>query len=568
MQVRLARATKDAFPTTADAQHRAQRRTTRGTSRTTIPENAPSTRPGATRATSKIRAGTGAGLSVAHSQDSNVHTANGPNLKSGKAISIAKDGEGASTSSGSHTQAAIKRKREGLAENATKVTKSSKVPVAASAAPGQENQQVKRGSAYVEVPTLALRSRTTATTATSSRGVTASATVAAGRRRIVVKRDEDVAPPPPAAGSAHVKKSDSPDAHTRDAMSIDEKEPAGTRSARKASVRSSTHSSSTATTTSRRVTASSRRPTAPAARELRRTIKKEEVIEDEVVAQEPQHKKRRTSSVGPDEKEAHVLHEHDSTPVMLSDHHDEAIENAGAEEAKWDDLDAEDEGDPLMVSEYVNEIVVYLRKLELSTMPNPNYIDNQKDLAWKMRGILMDWLIQVHARFRLLPETLFLAVNIVDRFLSTRVVSLVRLQLVGITAMFIAAKYEEILAPSVSNFIYCSDSTYTDKDILDAERYILRSIDYNLSYPNPIHFLRRASKADGYDLQVRTIAKYLIEIACVDWRLLSHPPSRVAAAGVWLSRLILEKGDWVRVTLTSFFVWMSRLLILSLPSSF
>jgi G2/mitotic-specific cyclin 1/2 len=238
--------------------------------------------------------------------------------------------------------------------------------------------------------------------------------------------------------------------------------------------------------------------------------------------------------------------------VVLDEHVEAAAANALVEEVKWEDLDAEDEGDPLMVAEYVNEIFVYLRELELTNMPIPNYIDMQKDLTWKMRGILMDWLIQVHARFRLLPETLFLAVNIVDRFLSTRIVSLVRLQLVGITAMFIAAKYEEVLAPSVSNFIYCSDSTYTDKDILDAEKYILRSIDYNLSYPNPIHFLRRGSKADGYDLQVRTIAKYLIEISCVDWRLLGHPPSQIAAAGVWLARTILEKEGWVSDALVCF----------------
>lgn len=83
-------------------------------------------------------------------------------------------------------------------------------------------------------------------------------------------------------------------------------------------------------------------------------------------------------------------------------------------------------------------------------MPNPNYMESQKELAWKMRGILTDWLIQVHVRFRLLPETLFLCVNIIDRFLSARVVSLAKLQLVGVTCMFIAAKFEEIRSPRFS----------------------------------------------------------------------------------------------------------------------
>jgi G2/mitotic-specific cyclin 1/2 len=82
---------------------------------------------------------------------------------------------------------------------------------------------------------------------------------------------------------------------------------------------------------------------------------------------------------------------------------------------------------------------------------------SQKELAWSMRGILLDWL---HARFWLLPEMLFLCVNIIDRFLSARVVSLAKLQLVGITCPFVASKVEEIVAPSVSHFLHGVDSSY------------------------------------------------------------------------------------------------------------
>lgn len=178
-------------------------------------------------------------------------------------------------------------------------------------------------------------------------------------------------------------------------------------------------------------------------------------------------------------------------------------------------------------------------------------MESQKDLAWKMRGILVDWLMQVHSRFRLLPETLFLAVNIIDRFLSKRVVSLAKLQLVGITCMFIAAKVEEVVAPSASNFLYCAEESYTETEILQAERYVLKTIDWNLSYPNPIHFLRRISKADDYNVQVRTIGKYLLEIQCLEWRLIAAPPSLLAAASVWLARLILGFPDWVGVVLFS-----------------
>lgn len=210
-----------------------------------------------------------------------------------------------------------------------------------------------------------------------------------------------------------------------------------------------------------------------------------------------------------------------------------------------DNLDDEDVNDPLMVSEYVHEIFDYLREIETETMANKDYMDNQPDLEWKMRGILVDWLLEVHTRFRLLPETLFLAVNIIDRFLSTKIVQLDRLQLVGVTAMFIASKYEEVLAPHVQNFRHVADDGFTEEEILSAERFVLQALNYDLRYPNPMNFLRRISKADSYDVQTRTVGKYLLEISCLDHRFLEYPPSQVSAAAMFLARLILDSGDWV-----------------------
>ncbi|KAK5114938.1 hypothetical protein LTR62_002097 [Meristemomyces frigidus] len=208
------------------------------------------------------------------------------------------------------------------------------------------------------------------------------------------------------------------------------------------------------------------------------------------------------------------------------------------------DLDEEDMDDPLMVAEYVHEIFDYMKQLEITTMPNPDYMENQDELEWKMRGILVDWLLEVHTRFRLLPETLFLAVNIIDRFLSSKVVQLDRLQLVGVTAMFVASKYEEVLSPHVQNFVHVADDGFSEGEILSAERFVLAALDYDLSYPNPMNFLRRISKADNYDIQTRTLGKYLLEIGCLDHRFLKYPPSHVAAAAMYLARLSLNRGEW------------------------
>ena len=215
-----------------------------------------------------------------------------------------------------------------------------------------------------------------------------------------------------------------------------------------------------------------------------------------------------------------------------------------AKDEGWEDLDAEDAEDPLMVAEYVNDIFEYMKELEIINMPNGDYMSLQEEINWDVRAILVDWLVDIHAKFRLLPETLYLAVNIIDRFLSRRTISLSKLQLVGVTAMFIASKYEEVMCPSIQNFYHLADGGYTDLEILRAERYVLKVLDFSMSYANPMNFLRRISKADNYDIQTRTVAKYFMEISLLDYRLMEHPPSLVAAASVWLAREVLERGEW------------------------
>ena len=177
--------------------------------------------------------------------------------------------------------------------------------------------------------------------------------------------------------------------------------------------------------------------------------------------------------------------------------------------------------------------------------PNPYYMDIQTEIQWSMRSVLMDWIVQVHHRFNLLPETLFLTVNYIDRFLSVKVVSLNKLQLVGATAIFVAAKYEEINCPSVQEIVYMVDSGYTMDEVLKAERFMLSMLQFELGWPGPMSFLRRISKADDYDLETRTLAKYFLEVTIMDERFVGSPPSYLAAGAHCLARMMLKKGDWV-----------------------
>ncbi|KAJ0324152.1 hypothetical protein Brms1b_001399 [Colletotrichum noveboracense] len=142
-------------------------------------------------------------------------------------------------------------------------------------------------------------------------------------------------------------------------------------------------------------------------------------------------------------------------------------------------------------------------------------------------------------------STLFLTVNYIDRFLSYKVVSIGKLQLVGATALLVASKYEEINCPSLQEIVFMVDNGYKIDEILKAERFMLSMLSFELGFPGPMSFLRRVSKADDYDLETRTLAKYFLEVTIMDERFVASPPSFLAAAAHCLSRLILKKGDWV-----------------------
>jgi hypothetical protein len=108
----------------------------------------------------------------------------------------------------------------------------------------------------------------------------------------------------------------------------------------------------------------------------------------------------------------------------------------------------------------------------------------QADLDWGMRRTLATWLIQVHSQFKLMPETLYLTINLIDRTLSFKNISVSKLQLVGVTALLIACKYEEILSPSIQDLVYMTDYGYTDEEIRRAERHMLAIVEYQVNKKN------------------------------------------------------------------------------------
>uniref|UniRef100_A0A8C4Y0T8 Cyclin B2 n=1 Tax=Gopherus evgoodei TaxID=1825980 RepID=A0A8C4Y0T8_9SAUR len=159
-----------------------------------------------------------------------------------------------------------------------------------------------------------------------------------------------------------------------------------------------------------------------------------------------------------------------------------------------EDIDADDWENPQLCSDYVKDIYLYLRQLELQQSVRPHYL-NGKEINGRMRAILVDWLVQVHSRFQLLQETLYMCVAIMDRFLQIHPVSRKKLQLAGVTALLLASKYEEIFSPDIADFVYITDNAYSSSQIREMEMMILKELNFDLGRPLPLHFLRRASKA-------------------------------------------------------------------------
>ncbi|CAO2837422.1 unnamed protein product [Amaranthus hypochondriacus] len=198
------------------------------------------------------------------------------------------------------------------------------------------------------------------------------------------------------------------------------------------------------------------------------------------------------------------------------------------------DIDAADAENEYAVVEYVEEIYKFYRIVE-DEYRVCDYMPWQSHINEKMRMILIDWVVEVHKRFKLMHETLYLTIDLVDRYLSTKVVSRKELQLIGISSMLLACKYEEIWAPELNDFMAISKNEYTKEQILAMEKEILDKLEWNLTVATPYVFLVRFIKAASpSDKEVENMSFYLAENGVMQYQLVhSFRPSLIAAAAVY-----------------------------------
>jgi len=232
------------------------------------------------------------------------------------------------------------------------------------------------------------------------------------------------------------------------------------------------------------------------------------------------------------------------------------------------DIDAEDHENPQLCSVYALETYAYLKQLEKRGAVATNYLTGCPTNE-KMRSVLIDWLVEVQIQFKLLQETLFLTVNTIDRFMAVEGKSIPRsnLQLVGVSAMFLVSKIEEIYAPSISDFVYITDNAYSETEIRQMELRIIRALNFDLCQPISLNFLRRYSKAGEVDVQQHSLAKFSLEVCLLDYGLVGVPGSLLASASLCLSLLLLDGAntlDTVWTDTLAFYSGYSRDAVLEL----
>ncbi len=207
-------------------------------------------------------------------------------------------------------------------------------------------------------------------------------------------------------------------------------------------------------------------------------------------------------------------------------------------------------------NEYINEIFSHLKETENLNLPLENYMEKtQSEINERMRIILLDWLIDVQLKFKLLPETLFLTINIIDRYLSISKATKENLQLIGITSMLIACKYEEIYFPEIKDFIYMTDNTYSKDEVLKMEYEILKKLEFNITNPSSLRFLEIYNFYLKLDNKIYFLAKYFLELSLVNYKQIKFLPSIIATSAIYLSKkqdVLFDENELWNITGYSF----------------
>ena len=203
--------------------------------------------------------------------------------------------------------------------------------------------------------------------------------------------------------------------------------------------------------------------------------------------------------------------------------------------------------DSQIPKEYINKIYRNLlieEEKDISAMPIYEEIKSQKEINLQMRSILVDWIIDVHYKFGFTDETLFMTIFTIDRYISIKQISRIKFQLLGITAMLLACKHEEINVPKIEDFIYITDNAYNKDEVTHMEKDILNALNFELLYPSPIKFYEILSLKFNFDKFQHLLGKYLMESFLIDLNWINYKPSVISCACIYIVMKYRKKENY------------------------
>ena len=173
-----------------------------------------------------------------------------------------------------------------------------------------------------------------------------------------------------------------------------------------------------------------------------------------------------------------------------------------------------------------------------------SYMSSQRSITAEMRAILVDWMVDVSQKFKLLPQTLFMAVGLLDRFMSLRQVEQSKLQLAGITCVMIIGKYEEIFPPTVKDYIEVCDGIYTPRELLEAEGEVLLTLNFDLNLAVPFVMLEFFRHFICLDEREFALCHFFLESSLLDLEHLDFSAAELAGGAILLAKASFQKEVW------------------------
>jgi len=151
---------------------------------------------------------------------------------------------------------------------------------------------------------------------------------------------------------------------------------------------------------------------------------------------------------------------------------------------------------PQSAAEYAPQIYKHLHSEEQRHLyPADFLVGNQSEITEKMRAYLIDWLSELHLKFKLWPETLYVCVGLIDKYIMLQPdIKKKDLQCLGITALHVAGKYEEIYPPELKQILRVTDNAVSKEQVLQLEFDILQALDFNLTFPSIFRFMERYAR--------------------------------------------------------------------------